>query len=252
MTTDAHEQAATTNTQKLDLLVQIAEKATKEINHNPAYKSTQNMLPHQCQTIKGTEEDESVNISLYEGEEPWLSCICGKTHPSPIKVFWIQCDGCSSWYNVSQKCCGFDQDQAKNLEKWHCPACLKRMSGDNAALRDCSRSVNTMAPASKQRQNQVKKTEENKGRKRLFSVNELVVVNYNLTGDVGKVIQVHIDYNENKEKIISYDIRYLLGRGTERYVDEEWVTPFDKSAYACDGTRKSRGTMKKRIPVDPE
>jgi len=252
MITDADEQAATTNTQKLDLLVQIAEKATKEINHNPAYKSKQNKLSHQCQIIKGTKEDESVNISLYEGEEPWLSCICGKTHPSPIKVFWIQCDGCSSWYNVSQKCCGFDQDQAKILEKWHCPACLKRMSGDKAALRDCSRSVNTIAPASKQRQNQVKKTEKNKGRKRLFSVNELVVVTYNLTGDVGKVVQVHIDYNENKEKMISYDIRYLLGRGTERYVDEEWVTPFDNSAYACDGTRKSRGTMKKRIPVDPE
>lgn len=242
--TDLHQQGAATNTQKLDLLVHIAEKTTKELNDNPVLKTKQKQF-----TLG---EDESVNISLYEGEEPWLSCICGKTHPSPIKVFWIQCDGCSSWYNVSHKCCGFDQDQAKILVKWHCPACIKKMSGDNAALKDCARSAKTNASARKERPSQVKRKEEKKGRKRIFSVNELVVVNYNLTGDVGKVVKVHIDYNEKKEKMISYDIRYLLGRGTERCVDEEWVTPFDKSAYACDGTRRSRGTSKKRILVDLE
>lgn len=243
--TDTHKQGAASNTQKLDLLVHIAEKTSKELNSNPILKEKQNQLT--------TGEDESVNISLYEGEEPWLSCICGKTHPSPIKVFWIQCDGCSSWYNVSQKCCGFDQDQAKILAKWHCPACIKKMSGDNTAVIDGARSTKTNASsARKERPTQVKRKEEQKRRKRIFSVNELVVVNYNLTGDVGKVVKVNIDYNENEEKMISYDVRYLLGRGTERYVDEEWVTPFDNSAYACDGTRRSRGTSKKRILVDHE
>jgi hypothetical protein len=248
---DAYRRSTSGNTQKLDLLVHIAEEATKkEANRKSAARTSQKNAARRCEVIKDREDDDSVNISLYEGEEPWLSCICGKTHPSPIHVFWIQCDGCKSWYNVSPKCTGFDQDQAKSLERWHCPACIKNLLGDHAASVN-SRIAEKNTCISKKLQNQVEEAVENKGRPRIFSVNELVVVNYNLTGDVGKVVQVHIDYDKNGEQVVSYDIRYLLGRGTtERCVDEEWVTPFDNSAYACDGTRNSKRTAKKCITAD--
>ncbi len=248
---DAYQRSSDGNTQKLDLLVHIAEEATKkEAKRKSAAKTSQKNAARRCEVIKDTEEDDSVNISLYEGEEPWLSCICGKTHPSPIHVFWIQCDGCKSWYNVSPKCTGFDQDQAKNLEKWHCPACIKNLLGDDAASVK-SKCAQKDTCISKELQNKLEETVENKGRQRIFGVNELVVVNYNLTGDVGKVVQVHIDYDEKGREVVSYDIRYLLGRGTtERHVDEEWVAPFDNSAYACDGTRNSKRTAKKCIPAD--
>ena len=39
-----------------------------------------------------------------DDENPWLGCVCGKTHPRPIKVFWVQCEICEAWYNVAEEC----------------------------------------------------------------------------------------------------------------------------------------------------
>jgi len=67
----------------------------------------------------------------YEGgdENPWLGCVCGKTHPHPIKVFWIQCEGCDAWYNVARECVGFDAGAAEEPEEWCCWACDPPVAG---------------------------------------------------------------------------------------------------------------------------
>jgi hypothetical protein len=61
-----------------------------------------------------------------EDENAWNGCVCGKIHlkkDDPDDVFWIQCESCESWYDVSKKCVGFNIEQAKAIEHWNCWAC---------------------------------------------------------------------------------------------------------------------------------
>lgn len=62
-------------------------------------------------------------------ENPWLGCVCGSTHPHPIRVFWIQCESCESWYNVAEECVGFDEKKAEILDEWFCWACKPPVAG---------------------------------------------------------------------------------------------------------------------------
>ena len=64
-----------------------------------------------------------------EEDDPWLGCVCGQTHPHPIKVFWVQCEGCDAWYNVAEECVGFDADAAEGLDEWRCWACDPPVEG---------------------------------------------------------------------------------------------------------------------------
>ena len=64
-----------------------------------------------------------------DDENPWLGCVCGKTHPHPIKVFWIQCESCDAWYNVAEECVGFDEHTAEKIDKWCCWACNPPVAG---------------------------------------------------------------------------------------------------------------------------
>jgi len=47
-------------------------------------------------------------------------CICRKTH---MDVFMIQCDICQDWFHGS--CVLIDEDQGKDIEKYHCPKCRR-------------------------------------------------------------------------------------------------------------------------------
>jgi len=62
-------------------------------------------------------------------ENPWLGCVCGNTHPHPIRVFWIQCESCESWHNVAEECVGFDEKKAEILDEWFCWACKPPVAG---------------------------------------------------------------------------------------------------------------------------
>ncbi len=73
------------------------------------------------------EEEEFVEEDY--DENPWLGCVCGNTHPYPIKVFWIQCELCESWYNVAEECVGFDEKTAGILDEWFCWACKPPVAG---------------------------------------------------------------------------------------------------------------------------
>ncbi|KAL7554506.1 hypothetical protein ACHAWF_017963 [Thalassiosira exigua] len=76
-----------------------------------------------------TSSAEQENDGAGGDENPWLGCVCGKTHPHPIEVFWIQCEGCDAWYNVAQECVGFDEKAAEGLEEWFCWACDPPVAG---------------------------------------------------------------------------------------------------------------------------
>ena len=52
-----------------------------------------------------------------------LGCVCGEIHDERWKLFWIQCEACDSWYDVSEKCVGFSEQDAKNVKGWNCWAC---------------------------------------------------------------------------------------------------------------------------------
>lgn len=66
----------------------------------------------------------------------WLGCVCGKVHgESEEGVFWLQCDSCDSWYDVSEKCVGFTHEEALRFDSWTCSACP---SSTPTASKDCS------------------------------------------------------------------------------------------------------------------
>lgn len=67
------------------------------------------------------EKDDSQDWE--EDMNTWNGCVCGKIHSRSSKVFWIQCEKCDSWYDVSQKCVGFSMKDAETLEHWSCWAC---------------------------------------------------------------------------------------------------------------------------------
>jgi hypothetical protein len=52
----------------------------------------------------------------------WMGCVCETVH-RVLSVFWIQCDSCKSWYNVSSQCIGFSQEEAEAMSGWSCFGC---------------------------------------------------------------------------------------------------------------------------------
>lgn len=67
------------------------------------------------------------NEDLENDQNAWLGCVCGQIHSSQdrrsARMFWIQCENCHAWYDVSEKCIGFTEVQAKALTSWTCEAC---------------------------------------------------------------------------------------------------------------------------------
>ena len=73
---------------------------------------------------KPTEKVSCEDKKWEEDDDPALGCICGETHEEPISVFWIQCDSCQAWYNVAEKCIGFNEGGAAKLSSWVCLSCV--------------------------------------------------------------------------------------------------------------------------------
>lgn len=70
-----------------------------------------------------------------DDDEAWLGCVCGEIHDEPVRVFWIQCDDCRSWYNVAPICVGFKELEASSIGTWVCRACGDSVGGDQASVR---------------------------------------------------------------------------------------------------------------------
>eukprot|EP00986_Skeletonema_menzelii_P006967 scaffold2632_cov124-Skeletonema_menzelii.AAC.15 len=77
------------------------------------------------------EESESEEEEEEDDDNPWLGCVCGRTHPPPIQVFWIQCGTCDAWHNVAEDCVGFSEEVADTIDDWHCWSCNPPCAGLN-------------------------------------------------------------------------------------------------------------------------
>ena len=82
------------------------------------------------QTSADCDKDDDSSKDWHDDENAWLGCVCGKVHKTESRgrqggvMFWIQCDVCRSWYDVSSKCVGFTQIEAEAVDHWNCWACL--------------------------------------------------------------------------------------------------------------------------------
>jgi hypothetical protein len=56
-------------------------------------------------------------------DQAWVGCACGIIHDQGVAVFWLQCDSCKSWYNVSPQCVMFTEEEAKSMPSWVCWGC---------------------------------------------------------------------------------------------------------------------------------
>jgi hypothetical protein len=90
--------------------------------------------------MSAAKRSRSVDSIVYnDDDEAWLGCVCGEVHEEPVRVFWIQCDDCRSWYNVAPACVGFKEFEASSVGTWICRACDESVADDQASISNRSR-----------------------------------------------------------------------------------------------------------------
>ena len=111
-----------------DTLVSSAGKRKREsdtFTKNKKPFDTQSDSDESSQSCSEEEEKEEAE----DDDNPWLGCVCGRTHPPPIKVFWIQCGSCDAWHNVAEDCVCFSEEEADKLDEWFCWSCKPPCAG---------------------------------------------------------------------------------------------------------------------------
>lgn len=142
-------------------------------------------------------EGASVEPEWDDDSNPWLGCVCGQTHGSPIPVFWLQCDVCDAWYNVASKCVGFDEAKVNSTTHWSCP--------------DCS-------DAESQSQNQTKDLEIRVGS--IVNVEDRTWSGSNKPGGVARITNITSD----SAGTTRYNVKYVLESRSEKDIDQKYVT----------------------------
>ena len=216
----------------------------------------------------------SIDLDLIAGDEPWMGCVCGETHPEPIVVFWIQCDFCRAWYNVSEKCVGFDEIRAKTVKEWTCQSCKildKRNSSSKSSESYKSNSTSLLPLRLSESENQKSQTGSSQSHvdrshskiidtrehtEHLdsqtvrtpdqkdsvfddFKVGDWVSVEARTWPGINKLGGVgkveRIYYDEDGDKV--YDVSYILG-GREKGILEEFVHLHVSDSPSSVGARK--------------
>jgi hypothetical protein len=177
-------------------------------------------------------EDIDDNVLAYLKEDtPWNGCVCGATHPRPLEVFWIACDTCSAWFNVSPKCVGFDEQTASTLKEWTCWDCAPKPNM-SVQLSPQKTSIST-------HKSLIKETDVVTPSKGIFAHGTVVEVakrtwsGINKLGGVGKVVGSKVKSDENGLQIVYYDVKYVLG-GSECSLEAKYVKPQDQES--ADGS----------------
>ena len=133
-----------------------------------------------------------------DDSNPWLGCVCGETHESPIPVFWVQCDSCDAWFNCATDCVGFSSQDAGHRGDWQCPDCLPLdLTAQGEKIIQTSRSSNrgvAVFPTGT-----------------VVDVEDRTWAGSNKPGGVARVIAHHVLDDD-----INYDVRYILESRTER------------------------------------
>eukprot|EP00559_Dactyliosolen_fragilissimus_P007426 CAMPEP_0184870950 /NCGR_PEP_ID=MMETSP0580-20130426/39335_1 /TAXON_ID=1118495 /ORGANISM="Dactyliosolen fragilissimus" /LENGTH=342 /DNA_ID=CAMNT_0027373349 /DNA_START=1205 /DNA_END=2233 /DNA_ORIENTATION=+ len=217
-----------------------------------------------------------------DDENPWLGCVCGKTHSSPSTVFWIQCDSCDAWYDVSPKCVGFSENEVDENESWECPACNLSYTKTSTYLAESGKNktvfLSQTPQISKIREDKVRL--KNHGSKSLCPNNQSNIKHINLANEsdssddddhsyikhftpipIGSLVNIVdrtwsgvnkpggvakiLDFKMCKdEDDIFYDVRFILG-GKEHKISSRYVSP--NQDISCNlASPLSQGTRSRR------
>jgi PDZ domain len=69
----------------------------------------------------GVDSSVSNESSLAHAKD---GCVCGKIHSSQSHhLFWVQCEGCATWFDVAEECVGFSKAEVESIQSFHCRAC---------------------------------------------------------------------------------------------------------------------------------
>jgi hypothetical protein len=98
-------------------------KHTSKTSHDANTMSRVDQCLASSESNKSSEETTFESENWEDDDDPWIGCVCGETHEVNVCMFWIQCDLCGTWLHVSSECVGFDEEEAKKLEKWICNVC---------------------------------------------------------------------------------------------------------------------------------
>jgi hypothetical protein len=221
-----------------------------------------------CQEDSSACNSSSAETEWEEDENPWLGCICGETHESPIPVFWIQCDSCDAWCNVSPQCVGFSSSEADLRGEWQCPDCsstTKLSPGKNKSnfmnSEVCSAHVTTPEGSSRKKNNSsvfedkvsaanVTTPEEKRCSNkdiRTFDIGAVVEitdrtwVGSNKPGGAAKVIASHKIDND-----VFYDVQYILENRKESNIESEYVAIDDLVSRGFSSPAGSTRMSRKR------
>jgi hypothetical protein len=113
----------------------LADDEAEECTHSQG-----SMSSHKTTLEPDEEGSDTINDAESEWEDDgnaWLGCVCGVIHNETVAVFWIQCDTCQSWYNVSEECAGLGANDAEKVERWICWGCPVS-DGDNCSTMNTS------------------------------------------------------------------------------------------------------------------
>jgi hypothetical protein len=115
-----------------DLADDEAEECAHSQGSMSSHKTTLETDEQECARSQGSE-----TIEWEDDTNAWLGCVCGVIHNEKVAVFWIQCDTCQSWYNVSEECAGLDANDAEKVERWICWGCPVS-DGDTCSIANTS------------------------------------------------------------------------------------------------------------------
>jgi hypothetical protein len=129
----AHSQGSSQN----DLADDEAEECAHSQGSMSSQKTTFETDEQECAHSQGSETIKDAESEWEDDGNAWLGCVCGVIHDEKVAVFWIQCDTCQSWYNVSEECAGLGANDAEKVERWICWGCPVS-DGDNCSITNTS------------------------------------------------------------------------------------------------------------------
>jgi hypothetical protein len=183
------------------------------------------------------DEDSSNSDEFGEDGNAWCGCVCGKEHPARGNYFWVQCEGCCSWFNVYQKCVGFSKKEAESIEGWTCWACGESKSlesSDNILVEQ-----QKPQPSKPEREQTISKkavrdvdiesiesSDDEIAPQQVHKVGSLVFIRehawsgVNNPEGIARVTGVRMDEEDGR----LYDVKYIVGRSSKG-VFARYITP---------------------------
>lgn len=189
-----------------------------------------------------TDSTSEVEPEWEDDENPWLGCVCGEIHESPIPVFWIQCDGCDAWFNCAPACIGFDKKKALEKSDWECADCTicdETQYGTGSPNLPVGGKVTPMKSQCDTENHEMSPLPIGS----VVNVEARLWPGLNRPGGVGRITDHRM---VNDGKVIEYDVRYVLG-GTDLGIESKYVSVNATTLAAMDlcspRSTRSRGSV---------